>query len=128
MALNFLYKLRYWFFLGCLALLLWGILRPESPPYLFDDSDKWLHFIAFLGFSLTTRFAFCNRAIWLVWILLMISAPALEFLQHYLQSSRQFSWGDAAGNLSGVFVAFVIWKLILNSYFKDSSVTKSIDQ
>ena len=114
---HFLYRIRYALFLICLATLLYGILRPESPPQLFTQSDKYLHFVAFLGFSLATRFAFCHKAIWAVWIALVMSAPGLEFLQHYLQASRQFSWGDVAGNLSGVIAAFIIWKLFHKRLF-----------
>ena len=115
--MSYLYRWRYLIFLTCLLVLLWGILRPETPPQPFQNADKWMHFIAFLGFSLATRFAFCHKAIWLVWIALFLSAPSLEYLQHYLQATRHFSWGDVAGNLSGVVAAFIIWKLFLKRFF-----------
>lgn len=114
--MQFLYRIRYFLFLICLVILLYGILRPESPPNLFSDSDKFLHFIAFFGFSLVTRFAFCKKAIWLVWLVLFLSAPGLEYLQHDLQASREFSIGDIMGNLSGVITAFILWKLVLKHY------------
>lgn len=119
-----IYRFRYVLFLICLAVLLWGILRPAPPPMLFAQSDKWLHFMAFLGFSLTTRFAFCHRAIWLVWIMLLLSAPGLEFLQVTLQTTRQFSWGDVAGNLSGVITALLIWMLFIRSLPESLNKTK----
>jgi len=114
---HFLYRIRYVLFLICFSILLWGILRPETPPQPFDNADKFFHFVAFLGFSLITRFAFCHKAIWLVWIALFLSAPSLEFLQHYIQPTRHFSLGDAAGNLSGVVTAFVLWKLLFKRHF-----------
>ena len=114
--MHFLYRIRYFLFLVCSVILLYGILRPESPPNLFTHSDKYLHFIAFFGFSLVTRFAFCNKGIWLVWLALFLSAPGLEYLQHYLQVSREFSKGDMLGNLSGVVTAFILWKLLLKHY------------
>lgn len=115
-----LYQFRYVIFLVCLSILLWGIFRPESPPQPFDNADKIWHTLAFFGFSLTARFAFCHKAIWLVWIVLALSAPTLEYLQGLLQTSRQFSYGDMLGNLSGVVLAFTVWKLLLKTNFNEN--------
>jgi len=103
---------------------LWGIFRPESPPKPFENADKIWHTLAFFGFSLAARFAFCNKAIWLVWIVLVVSAPTLEYLQGLLQTSRQFSYGDMLGNLSGVMLAFIVWKLLLKGYFSKRCLNK----
>ncbi|BBP44502.1 hypothetical protein [Thiosulfativibrio zosterae] len=109
--MKILFRIRYVLFMVSLTILLYGILRPESPPNLFNQSDKLMHVFAFLGFSLITRFAFCCRKF--VWLALFLSAPSLEFLQHYVQITRQFSWADVAGNLSGLVCALVVWKIIL---------------
>jgi hypothetical protein len=98
-----------------LSLLLWGVLRAQTPPDLFNQSDKWMHFLAFFGFSLATCFAFCKHVSWRVWVwaLLLFSAPGLEYLQHYLQATRHFSLGDVAGNVSGVVGAWPLWRVYL---------------
>ncbi|EXJ10793.1 VanZ family protein [Nitrincola nitratireducens] len=104
--------LRLPLFVLCTAVLLWGLLRPESPPDLFDHSDKWMHLIAFLGLALVSRFAFISlRGLW-VWPLLFLAAPGLEYLQHLVQPHRTFSWADVAANITGVLIALGLWAVI----------------
>lgn len=105
-------SLRLALFLVCLVILLWGTLRPISPPELFESSDKWLHLISFFALAITSQFAFIKLDQKVLWTLLFISAPALEFLQHLMQQSRTFSWLDISANLIGVVIALAAWKLI----------------
>ena len=48
----------------------------------------------------------------------MLLAPLLEWLQHWLQSSRHFSAQDIAANLLGVSLAWLLCQLLqsLRSY------------
>lgn len=101
--------MRFLIFVACTALLLYGLFRPESPPNLFDNSDKLLHLLAFGGFSLTARLAFLRAPGWLLWGVLLFCAPLSEWLQHVLQPARQFSWFDIYANWAGVVLAAMGW-------------------
>lgn len=103
---------RLLLFVTCCALLLYGLLRAESPPPLFEQSDKALHLLAFGALALTARLAFLRASGWLLWSLLLALAPLLEWLQHYLQPSRQFSTLDIFANLLGVLLAWLGWQLL----------------
>jgi len=96
-------------FLACCALLAYGLFRPEPPPDLFNESDKFLHLIAFGGLSLVTRFAFPSTPGWLLWPLLFIQAPLSEWLQHLLQPTREFSTMDVLANFCGIALALLFW-------------------
>ena len=101
--------MRKLLFLACCVLLAYGLLRPEPPPDLFAESDKFLHLIALGGFSLVTRIAFPNAPGWLLWPLLFIQAPLLEWLQHVVQPVREFSSLDVLANLCGISIALLLW-------------------
>jgi len=107
---------RFFIFIVSTALLLYGLFRPESPPNLFQNSDKALHLLAFGGFSLAARLAFLRAPAWLLWGSLLLCAPLSEWLQHELQSSRQFSWLDIYANLAGVVLAALGWWLLTVLY------------
>lgn len=104
--------MRFGLFAICCALLGYGLFRPESPPDLFDDSDKALHVLAFGALALSSRIAFARAPGWALWPLLGLAAPALEWMQHYLQPARQFSSGDILANLLGVALALLGWLLL----------------
>lgn len=108
--------MRLLVFIVVTALLLYGLFRPESPPNLFQNSDKALHLLAFGGFSLAARLAFLRAPAWLLWGSLLLCAPLSEWLQHELQSSRQFSWLDIYANLAGVVLAALGWWLLTVLY------------
>ena len=108
--------MRFTLFIICTAILLYGLLRPESPPNLFDDSDKALHLLAFGGVSLSARIAFLRAPAWLLWGALLLCAPLSEWLQFKLQSSRQFSWLDISANLSGIILAAIGWWILSKLY------------
>lgn len=107
-----MYKVRWLLFLICLSVLCYGLFRPESPPNPFSNSDKVLHCLAFFGFSLVARFAFVNRGNGLIWLCLLALATASEYLQHYLQPQRSFSWFDILANATGVTLALLVWLTI----------------
>lgn len=102
--------MRLLLFGACCAGLLYGLLRPESPPQLFDESDKVLHLLAFACLALTARQAFQRLPGWLLWLPLLALAPLLEWLQHSLQPLRQFSELDIAANQLGVMLAWLGWR------------------
>lgn len=108
--------MRLLVFIVVTALLLYGLFRPESPPNLFQNSDKALHLLAFGGFSLAARLAFLRAPALLLWGSLLLCAPLSEWLQHELQSSRQFSWLDIYANLAGVVLAALGWWLLTVLY------------
>jgi VanZ family protein len=87
----------------------YGLFRPESPPELFEQSDKALHLLGFGALALSSRLAFNRVPGWLLWPVLLFLAPLLEGLQHYLQPNRQFSTEDILANLLGVLLALAGW-------------------
>lgn len=97
--------MRFCLFALCCGLLGYGLFRPESPPDFFDDSDKLMHLLAFGALSLSARLAFVRVPGWLLWGLLLVAAPLLEWLQHKWQPYRQFSQADMLANLLGVLLA-----------------------
>lgn len=96
-------------FIICLLVFCYGVLRPEPPPDLFPDSDKALHLLAFGGLSFSARLAFDRAPAWLLWPMLVLSAPASEWLQHVVQPAREFSVGDIQANLVGVALGCLVW-------------------
>ena len=109
LIISWLFNVRWWVFLIYAGALCYGLFRPESPPDPFNHFDKILHGMAFLGLGLITRFAFINSLGAKVWIALLISAPVSEYLQHYLQPYRSFSWLDVIANLTGILLALGVW-------------------
>lgn len=101
--------MRLLLFVTCCAVFLYGLLRPESPPQLFEQSDKALHLLAFATLALTARLAFARVPGRLLWAVLLALAPFLEWLQHYMQPARQFSELDIAANLLGVTLGWLGW-------------------
>lgn len=95
-----------------LIILLYGLLRPEQPPELFNHSDKLWHLLGFGAVSLAARLAFIRAPAWLLWGTLALCAPLSEWLQHWLQPSRYFSWNDIYANLIGVLLAAIGWWLL----------------
>ena len=106
---------RYWrlgAFLCCMAMVLYGMFRPESPPEVFSHSDKWGHVLAFMALSVTGRLAFTALTGWAFWSMMLAVAPLLEGLQGALRPLRHFSLGDAAANVIGVLLALLLWALL----------------
>lgn len=58
--------------------------------------------MAFGGLTVCSRIAFEKARPALVVSVLLLLAPALEWLQHYVQPAREFSFGDIAANVAGV--------------------------
>lgn len=111
-------RVRLGLFVACSVLLLYGLFRPQSPPDLFAQSDKWLHLIAFMAFAGCARLAFVDLAATIFWPLLIGSAPLLEYLQQALQPLRVFSLEDAAANLTGVLLAALVWCGVVKPWVK----------
>ena len=101
--------MRYLLFAACILALCYGLFRPESPPDLFEQSDKVMHLLAFAAVAFSSRLAFQRVAGWPFWGLLLLLAPLLEWLQHRLQPSRQFSQEDMLANLLGVLLGLIAW-------------------
>ena len=108
--------MRLFLFIISLALLLYGLFRPEQPPALFNNSDKLWHLLGFGAVSLAARLAFIRTPAWLVWGILALFAPLSEWLQHWLQPTRQFSWNDVYANLAGVVLAAIGWWVLSQLY------------
>lgn len=106
------FAVRFFLFAVCSALLSYGLFRAESPPNPFENADKVLHLLAFGATALSTRLAFPRLPGWLLWGLLLAAAPFSEWLQHYLQPTRQFSVGDILANLTGVVLAWLAWQVL----------------
>ena len=101
--------MRYMLFVLCILALGYGLFRPESPPDLFEQSDKVMHLLAFAAVAFSSRLAFQRVTGWPFWGLLLLLAPLLEWLQHRLQPSRQFSEEDMLANLLGVLLGLIAW-------------------
>ena len=110
--ITLIFKVRWLLFVLCLSVLCYGLFRPESPPNPFSHSDKVLHCLAFFGFSIIARFAFINSTNIFIWLCLGALAPASEYLQHYFQSYRTFSWLDVLANATGITLAWLVWRAI----------------
>lgn len=104
--------LRLGLFVLCAALLCYGLFRPESPPQLFEQSDKLLHVLAFAALALSARLAFGRVPGWLLWGVLLAFAPVAERLQQLWQPARHFSLHDALANVLGVALALLAWWLL----------------
>ena len=103
-------RTRLGLFLLVLALLLWGLLKPQGMPELFGLSSVMLHLVGFFGLALSARYALDRLSGRVLWPLLLLSAPALEALQALVQPvTRQFSALDIAGNLLGIVLALLLW-------------------
>ena len=96
----------------CCALLGYGLFRPESPPELFVNSDKFMHVLAFAGLAFSARLAFRRASGAGLWPLLLGLAPLAEWLQHRWQPVRQYSHEDMLANLAGVLLALLAWGLL----------------
>ena len=107
-----MWALRKLIFVFSLLVLGYGLLRHEPPPNLFANSDKYLHALAFAGFSLCARVAFDQTKGWLLWPLLMLVAVGSEWLQNHLQPTRHFSLADIQANALGIGLALVLWQMI----------------
>jgi hypothetical protein len=108
--------LRIVLFLACCVAMAYGLFRSEPPPDLFEDADKFFHVAAFAGLALVTRLAFAQASAWLVWGLLYAQGPMLEYLQHFLRSTRIFSYGDILANFCGVTLALLAWTLVSRAW------------
>lgn len=102
------YGVRIGMFLLCCLTLAYGLFRSEPAPHLFEHSDKWLHVMAFGGLTLCTRLAFSRTRLAILGGVLMLLAPALEWLQHDWQPMREFSLGDVVANVIGVALGLMV--------------------
>ncbi len=107
-----MFRLKPTFFVVCCALMLYGLFRPQSPPDLFEQSDKALHLLAFGALALSSRLAFERLPGWPLWGVLFALAPLLEWLQHLVQPVRQFSQDDILANALGVLLAWLTWQAL----------------
>lgn len=65
--------------------------------------------------SLTARITFIRAPAVLIWGVLLIVAPAAEYLQ-LLQPARGFSRMDIVANLTGIVLAALIWSFLTLLY------------
>jgi len=108
-------------FLCVLLGLFVGIFNPEPLPKLFKHSDKYEHAAAFFVVSMAGAFYFQRFKVmvlyWLVWLIL---AYSLEYLQGFYLPRRTFDLFDVYANALGVVVAFVLW-IFRHFYIKSCS-------
>ena len=107
------YRFRLAGFATVLVLLTWGVLRPDGPHEPFQHAAVLLHVLAFFALGLSARYAFDRIPAYGVWLPLLFTAPALEYLQAFVQpQSRTFSTLDIAGNLAGIALAMLVWPML----------------
>jgi len=92
-------------------MVLYGLFRPAPPPDLFQQSDKFLHLLAFAVLSLTGRAALQSPPSGAFWTLFLVLGPTAELAQHWLQPMRTFSVVDALSNLTGTLIGAGLWWL-----------------
>lgn len=73
---------------------------------LFKHEDKIAHTSIFI---FLTFFLFTKAKPYLTICVMIILAITSEYLQHFLTPTREFSIFDIAANISGIFIAVVIW-------------------
>jgi VanZ family protein len=98
-------------FLACGLVLMYGIFRPAPPPELFEQSDKFMHLLAFAALTLSGRAALIRLSALPFWSLFLMLGPALEVAQHWFQPGRVFSIEDAIANIAGTLLGAAFWCL-----------------
>lgn len=114
--MSILFRYRFLFFTVYLLALFYGLFSSDLPTGMITSSDKLMHLMAFVGLGLISRFTFIRSAGLLVWSVLFVSAPILEYLQPILAPQRVFSFLDIVANLAGILLALIIW-LLVGNYF-----------
>jgi VanZ family protein len=99
---------RWGVFLLCTAVVAYGIFRSTPPPQLFSGSDKIEHVLAFLGLSLTARWAFRHVRWFYFWPVLLAIAPLSEYFQGEIRPMRVYSINDSYANIGGVAIALLV--------------------
>lgn len=99
-------------FVLCLAGLLYAVFRPEPPPDIFSDSDKWGHVLALAALAFSARLAFTGVKERVLWPLLLVVAPLLEVIQGVLRPARMAGQEDALANIAGVVLAWMCYRLL----------------
>jgi len=108
-------------FLCVLLGLLAGVFNPEPIPKLFKHADKYEHAAAFFVVALTGAFYFKQLKFFtLYWLLWLVLAYSLEYLQGLYLPKRTFDLYDVYANAAGVVVAYILWLSRLN-YIKNCS-------
>lgn len=97
-------------FVMAFSLLLYGLFMPQlNTGKSIPNFDKVAHFCGFFIVFLFSRFATHGWLHRIYWLLPLIAAVLLEYLQGQLVSSRDFSYGDIIANLLGVGAAGALW-------------------
>ncbi len=89
-------------------MVMYGIFRPTPPPMIFEQSDKLGHVSAFLALALTARVAMNRMSAIIFWLVMLLLAFGLEYLQGEFRPFRVFSAGDVYANILGVLLALII--------------------
>lgn len=114
--MSILFKFRFLFFTVYLLAFFYGLFSLNLPTGMITNSDKLMHLMAFVGLGLISRFTFIRSVGLLIWSVLFVSAPILEYLQPILAPQRVFSFLDIVANLAGITLALIIW-LCVGKYF-----------
>lgn len=115
--------LRAVIFSLCAAALLFGLFKQAPPPKLFEQSDKFSHFLGFSAMSFIAIWALSRRYIPYFFTGLLLLACSAEFIQELLLPNRHFSFNDMYANLAGIAVIllpWIAWRIKLN-FFLDST-------
>ncbi|MFT6916057.1 MAG: hypothetical protein ACJAWL_002374 [Motiliproteus sp.] len=99
---------RWGLFLGCGLLLGYAVFSRQPPPLLFAHADKVGHLLGFAALAVSARLALLSCPWKVLWGGLLVTAVALESLQHLVSPLRQFSLEDMAANLAGVLLGGVV--------------------
>lgn len=103
--------LRWGAFVLVAGLVMYGIFRPIPPEMLFEQSDKVGHIGAFLVLALTGRMAMNRLSAVSFWLMMLILAVFLEYLQGEFRPFRVFSLADVVANGSGVLLALCVYTI-----------------
>lgn len=86
--------------------------RPEPPPYLFTDGDKFLHFAFLFGVVVMARLAFPQLKLLYLAVMALATAVMLESAQEFLQPTRVFAWEDVFANVLGASCAVILLLIV----------------
>jgi hypothetical protein len=99
-------------FIFCIIAVSWGIFRSTPSPYIFYQSDKLFHVIAFSVIAFAGKMSMPMLSPFLYWPIIAVISVSMEYVQGVLQFARVSSLEDALANLAGVVVAFLVAKIV----------------
>ncbi len=99
------------------GIVFWGLLSPtHALPKWAHKHDKCWHLLAFLGLAILAQGAWMEVSGWSIWLVLLVSSIATEWMQEKWAPGRLFSWADAfynaLGASLGIAISVPLWEIV----------------